>query len=219
MAYKSTRNPLVISLCLALVLALFPQTVQARGGMDIPPLDIPTLDTFIGQVATGEADVLRGVYVPGVLASPVVPQPDTAPAFVSSIENTLTQFGLASRYGSIGLLAHNYLAGKNFSLLGPGQVFYLIYGDGTVTPFIVTSLIRTQALNPESVKSNFIDLDTGDPYTAAELFTRVYDQPGKVILQTCITSHGNSSWGRLFISAEPYTGYDRGAFDGLALFD
>ena len=210
MARKLTWSQFVSSLFLALALTLFSQPVHARGETNIPPLDV-----FIEQVTNGQADVLRGVYVPGMLASPIVPQPATASAFVSSAENTLTQFGLASRYGSVGLLAHNSLAGKNFSLLEPGQMFYLIYGDGTVTTFVVTDLLRFQALEPENVHSDFIDLDTGDTLTAADLFIKIYDQPGKVILQTCITAHGSSSWGRLFISAEPYTSYESGYFFGL----
>jgi len=209
MACASSRIQLTFSLCLALVLALFPQTAYAHRSADLPPTDIPALAVFVEQVSNSQADVLRGVYIPGVLASMVVQQPEKVSAFVSSTENTLTQFGLADRYGSIGLLAHNYLAGKNFSQLEQGQVLYLIYGDGSITTFIVTSLIRVQALEPENVKSHFVELDTGTTFTAAELFTRVYAQPGKVILQTCITLHDNASWGRLFVSAEPYTEYER----------
>lgn len=205
MTYKLTRTRLLLSLLLALMLAIFPGEVRARTATDT---DVPSLAEFIEQVSNGDANVLRGIYVPGVFASAVTQQPENAPAFVSTDEDTLTQFELASRYGSVGLLAHNYLAGKNFFLLGEGHVFYLIYGDGNLEAFIVTSLVRAQALEPRSISSDFIDLDTGDLLTAPKLFYRVYDQPGKVILQTCINAHGNSSWGRLFVVAEPYSGDD-----------
>ena len=199
MARTSTRNRLIPSLFLAIMLSLLPVQVQARGGVDVPPLDV-----FIEQVRNGEADVLRGVYVPGVLASPILPQPEGSPAFVSSIENTLTQFSLASQYGSTGLLAHNFLAGEDFVLIEPGQVFHLIYGDGRTEAFIVTGQVRVRALDPNNVRSNFIDLDTGSLLTAPKLFYRIYDQPGHVIFQTCIQALGDPSWGRLFIIAEPY---------------
>lgn len=210
---KSTRAQFIASLCLAFALTLFSQPVYARGEANTPPLDV-----FIEQVTNGQADILRGVYVSGVLASPVVLQPAATPAFVSSAENTLTQFELASRYGSVGLLAHNSLAGKNFSLLEQGQVLYLIYGDGAVMSFVITDLLRFQALDPENVHSHFVDLATDDVLTAPELFLKIYDQPGKVILQTCITAYGNNSWGRLFISAEPYMDHSYGSAFGFTAF-
>lgn len=203
------------SLFLALMLALIPTQAHAYSSAE----DFPTLEEFITQVSNGDAESLRGIYVPGLFASPVIAQPKDAPAFVSRKENTLTQFGLASQYGSIGLLAHNNLAGKNFSLLGEGRVFHLIYGDGRVETFIVTHLTRAQALEPENIYSEFIDLDTGALLTAPGLFHMVYDQPGKVILQTCIEAHGNLSWGRLFVIAEPYTEPELGSLLSLTSFD
>ena len=200
MTRNFTRPQLIPSLILALMLTLFPAPVYAYSAIDLPPLN-----AFIEQVSNGEADVLRGIYMPDVFANVVSPQPAGKSAFISSNEDTLTQFGLASRYGSTGLLAHNQLAGKNFFFLGEGRMFYLIYGDGRVETFVITQLQRFQALDPESVYSRFIDPHTGNLLTAAGLFRMVYDQPGKVILQTCIEAHGNPSWGRLFVIAEPYS--------------
>jgi hypothetical protein len=202
---------MIPGLLLAFLLAFLPRQVDARGAMDVPPLEV-----FIEQVTNGESGVLRGVYVPGVLAGWVAPQPDDEPGFVSAAENTLTQFGLASRHGSTGLLAHNYLAGKSFFLMEKGQGFYLIYGDGRVETFIVTDLMHFKALDPGSVRSNFIDLDQGGILSASRLFTRIYDNPGQVILQTCIDANGNASWGRLFIIAEPFDASDPESTFGLA---
>jgi len=43
MACASSRIQLTFSLCLALVLALFPQTAYAHSSADLPPTDIPAL--------------------------------------------------------------------------------------------------------------------------------------------------------------------------------
>ena len=199
MAYSCNR--VLPSLFLAILLALCARPAHAE-------TNVPSLAEFIEQVRNGDAEALRGMYVPGLFASLVTQQPKDDPAFVSSAENTLTQFGLASRHGSTGLLAHNSAAGKDFSLLEVGQVFYLIYGNGSLKAFRVTRLQRVRALNSKSTQSNFIDLDGGDFFTAARLFETVYDQSGDVILQTCIESEGDPSWGRLFVIAEPYAGDD-----------
>jgi hypothetical protein len=140
-----------------------------------------------------------------VLASPIVSQPEGDPGFVSTSENTLTQFRLAQGAGSTGLLAHNYLAGKYFFMMEAGQVFYLVYGDGHTETFIVTELSRYRALDPDNVWSKFIDLQQGSFLSASALFSKMYAHPGHVVLQTCIYAAGNSSWGRLFVVAEPYT--------------
>jgi hypothetical protein len=193
----ATSHRWLASLFLALLLALLP--MPARADMNIPPLE-----EFVQQVSNGDAQALRGIYVPGLFAAVVAQQPEGDRAFVSADENTLTQFGLASRYGSIGLLAHNSVAGKNFFLLEDGQVFYLVYGDGSLKAFHVTRLMHAQALDPQNIRSHFIDLDEGGILSADRLFNEVYDRPGNVILQTCIEANGESSWGRLFVIAEPY---------------
>jgi hypothetical protein len=166
---------------------------------------LPLLNTFVSEVKNGQSDQLRGIYIPEILAAPVVQQPDGNNEFVSPRQNIVTQFGLASQFGSIGLLAHNNLAGENFSLLEKGQTFYLIYGDGHVSAFIVTEILRYQALDPNSPSSKFISLNDDRLLTASELFTKVYNRQGQVILQTCISTGENLGWGRLFVIAEPYS--------------
>ena len=200
MAFSLTRYRIIYTLILISLLFVFPAQVRALGESEIPPLG-----EFIEEVMNGEADVLRGVYVSGVLADSVAPQPEQNPAYVSSKKDTLTQFGLASKYGSTGLLAHNYLAGKNFSLLEKGQLIHLIYGDGGIETFVITEFMRFQALTPDSVASNFVDLDNDELLSASNLFLQAYNRPGDVVLQTCIYAKGNNSWGRLFIIAEPYS--------------
>jgi len=167
--------------------------------------NLPLLNVFVSQVKNGQSDQLRGVYIPGILAAPVVQQPANKDEFVSPRQNILTQFGLASQFGSTGLLAHNNLAGASFSQLETDQKIYLIYGDGQIKTFVVTKILRYQALEPNSTSSKFIDLNTQDSLRAAEVFSKVYNRQGKVVFQTCISAGDEPSWGRLFVIAEPYS--------------
>lgn len=203
MALKSSRSIFIISFIAILCSTLIPTgNVQALSS-DSSSVDLSDLDAFVEQVKNGQADELRGVYVPGILATQVVQQPVGMSAFVSSWENVVTQFGLASKVGSTGLLAHNYLAGESFSLLQDGQEFYLVYGDGQVSTFVVSKILQYQALEPNNTSSSFLDLENGNILTASELFRKVYNRPGQVIFQTCIYADGDPSWGRLFVIAEP----------------
>lgn len=161
------------------------------------------LDTFVEYVENGQAGELRALYIPGILAAPIVQQPTGRADFVSPWENVITQFRLASSVGATGLLAHNYLAGQSFALLKPGQEFYLIYGDGQVAGYAVSEVLQYRALESDSTSSDFVDLKDGSTLTHKELFMKVYDRPGQVILQTCISMNDDPSGGRLFIIAEP----------------
>lgn len=188
----------VLLLVIAIALLILPSPARAW-----EVSEIPTLDEFIIQVANGEAGELRGIYAPELFAYSVVSQPEGSPAFVSAQPETLTQFSAASRYNTTGLLAHNYLAGESFSSLDDGQWIYLIYGDGRTETFIVRETVRFRALDPNSVTSDFVDLESGERLSSTRLFFKVFNRPGSVTLQTCIYADGNLSWGRLFILAEP----------------
>jgi len=166
----------------------------------------------------GEPDDLRGLYVPGVLADAIVDQPEGNPAYVSSEDGVVTRFALAEEYGTFGLLAHNYLAGEDFAGLDQGQLIVLIYGNGKTETYIVRQILRYQALSPRSVTSNFVDLQTDERLSASELFQRVYNRPGDVVLQTCIYADGDASWGRLFIIAVPVEEYDPRSMPGSPPF-
>jgi hypothetical protein len=202
MALKSIHSILTVSLISMLVMASIPSRAIQALGYEIPRPPIP--DIFINQIMNGHAEELRGVYVPGVLSARIVPQPEGNDIFVSPLKKVVTQFTLASRFGSIGLLAHNYLAGESFSLLTEGQEFYLIYGDGQVSTFIVMEILRYRAIESTNSRSEFINLENGVLETASEVFTEIYDRPGQVIFQTCISAGKDPSWGRLFVIAQPY---------------
>jgi hypothetical protein len=205
MALKSIRSILTGSfLFFILFTTLVPFGNTHALNNDSDGGNLPLLDVLVGPLKNDQADYVRGIYIPELLTAPVVQQPSRNREFISIEENTLTQFHLASKFGSIGLLAHNYLAGASFSQLERGQKFYLIYADGRMSAFVVTEILRYQALDPNSTSSKFVDLDTNRLLTARDLFTKVYKRRGQVIFQTCIAAGQEPSWGRLFIISEPY---------------
>ena len=202
MPKKPIRIFLTFIFLTVLISVLFPpQNVHALE-VSVNQPDLPGLDTFIEQVRNSQAGQLRGIYIPGILASLIVQQPKGMNSFVSPRQNVLTEFGLASKQGSTGLLAHNYLAGKAFGLVQPGQVIELIDGSGETSTFIVTSILRYQAVEPWSNLSTFIDLKDLKSISAADLFIKIYSRPGALILQTCIQAENDPSWGRLFVIAQ-----------------
>jgi hypothetical protein len=164
---------------------------------------LPDVTSFSLSIQNGNGNVLRGVYIDGLLALPVMQQPSNNAGYVSTIDNTVTQFAMASQFGTVGLLAHNYLSGQYFSQLIPGMIITSIYGDGRTEYFQVTQILRYRATSPYSVYSDFVDLDTQEYLTGNALFAKVYTGSRHVTFQTCITQDGNSSWGRLFIIGQP----------------
>jgi hypothetical protein len=170
----------------------------------VPVLVDAQLESFAASIINGQAEQVVGVYVPGVFALPVFQQPADQASYVSDQDETITQFSSVNKYGSIGLLAHNYLSGERFFELGEGQDVVILHGDGHHESYRIYKIDRYQALTPTSVYSNFIDL--ADPtqtiITAGDVFNRIYTKPDQLVFQTCIEANGNYSWGRIFISAE-----------------
>lgn len=197
-----TRTTLRLNF-LALALTIFFLTPDSILGLGNTGNAQPDFADFRRLVQNGEANVLRGVYVEDVLALPVVQQPADQPYFVSDHEGEATQFSMPSRYGNIGLLAHNTLSGKFFSQLVTGQEVRLVYGDGRVEYFVVKDILRFQALEPENVSSSFRNLDRQETLSAGQVFQRAYVGERHLVFQTCIQANGNASWGRLFVVAEP----------------
>lgn len=162
---------------------------------------IPDLRTFTESVVNGNRDTLRGVYVDGVLALPVLQQVYSAQVWEKP--DSLTQFALPWKYGVTGLLAHNWLSGVQFFKLRRGQEVKLVYGDGRYKSYYVTQILRFKATLPESVYSQFIDLENGKGTDAEGMFYKVYTGGDHVTFQTCIEKDGDLSWGRLFVIANP----------------
>lgn len=203
---KNTRNILNVSLFLAIFLSLFFNPISAQAA------SLPSFLDFSKSVQNGDANTLRGVYVSNVMALPVVQQPSSNAGYVSNNDGEATQFGMASQFGNVGLLAHNHLSGKSFSQIAVGQEIRLVYGDGRVEYFVVTEVLRYQAMQPTNPYSSFHNLDKDETLTAEGMFKRVYFGDRHVTFQTCISAEGNSSWGRLFVIAVPkseFVGFDR----------
>ena len=187
-----------ILLCLAF------STYSAQAATLAAPPQIPSFFSFEKSVFNGMASQVRGVYIPDLFALPIEQQPAGSPLFVSQQPGVLTDFKSIHNEGSVGLLAHNYLAGRDFASIRPNQEAILIYGDGHVENFIVTRIYRFQALSPNSTKSDFIDLETGAKLSSDQVYAKVYTGPRHLTFQTCIYQQKDPSWGRLFVIAEPY---------------
>jgi hypothetical protein len=199
---QTTRTTRSASLLLAIFASLFYHPIYTRALGDV--VSLPTLAEFSRTVEDGNAKVLRGVYVDGVLALPIVQQPSGSPAYVSTTDGEVTQFSMPARYGNIGLLAHNHLSGKFFANLAIGQKVSLVYGDGKIETFVISEVLRYQALQPTSPYSSFRDMDSADETLSADqMFRQVYLGDHHITFQTCIDAYGNSSWGRLFVIAVP----------------
>ena len=208
----------IVFLLVSLSLLLNPQPAQAAlttyespsgGGQKLAlqttgEITAVDLSNFIIAADDIETDQIVGIYAPGVFALPVVQQPKDKPWFVSSASDTITQFGLASDYGSMGFLAHNTLAGSVFYELQIGQEVRVILGDGDTQRYVVGEILSYQALDPDSPYSVFRPMDgRGNDLTSTDLFNLIYAVPNRVIFQTCLEKNGDPNWGRYFIIAYP----------------
>lgn len=164
---------------------------------------VPSLPSFIESIKDGDASLLRGIYVEGLIAFPIIQQPYGNPGFVSSTDSVVTQFSIATEVGNVGLLAHNHLAGVTFPQLKLNDTIILIYGDGHTQGFVVEGFQQYKATDPLSPYSYFKDLSSDTTLSALDLFNKVYRGDYHLTLQTCIENEGNLSWGRLFIIAKP----------------
>jgi len=167
---------------------------------------VPTsvdLETFVKRVSNGQSGVIRGVFVPGQFALSVIQQPENNATFVSNKHDLITQFEKAARNGVTGLLAHNYLSGRLFYQLASGQEVFVVYGDGAIQRYRVTGIHRFQKLNPSSLRSNLVDLSTGEVLTTAQVFNRFYRGDHHLTFQTCLEEEQQWDWGLTFFLATP----------------
>jgi len=147
-----------------------------------------------------------GMIVPKLFTLPIAQQPTGRPDFVSTEPDVVTEFSLTSQFGSTGLLAHNNLAGSNFSQLEVNDLIVLVTANKEYKLYKVEKILSYQALSPNSPYSNFVDLnDSSRVLSAVDLFMEVYTEEGSLIIQTCIAQGNEPSWGRLFVQAFPVT--------------
>jgi hypothetical protein len=115
---------------------------------------------------------------------------------VTTQPNAVTFYDIAYSYPShtIGILAHEDMAGASFYELKQGDIITLDYSRR----FEVTDVLRYTATNPNSVWSSFVGVSglAIDPVTMGQL---IYNSGNTLVLQTCF----DDGRGRLFIIAEP----------------
>ena len=203
----------VVSLLILVSVAVVPIQASAQiavtggssTGSSSPVTITPNLALFIEQVRNGSAEQTTGLYIENLFSFPVIQQPSDQPAYVSPNANMVTQFRSASAFGSLGFIAHNTLAGIKFPEIKNGDLISVVYGDGHYTQYQVIQIRRLQAVQPNNPYSSFIDLSNNQMLTVQEVFYQTYGVSNQLILQTCISSQGLDTWGRLFVIAVPYT--------------
>jgi hypothetical protein len=157
---------------------------------------------FIDQVKNGNPEQITGLWLPNLTGLVVEEQPAGKSGFVSDQPDKVTHFQLAADYGSIGFLAHDYLAGAFFNKLDLNQIITIIYGDGSTDRYKIKEIRQYQALDPDNALTDFSSLDSGGKKISQEdLFFEIYSHPGRLILQTCIILNNDNLWGRKFIIA------------------
>lgn len=131
---------------------------------------------------------------------------ETSSGAATNRKQEVTQYALPLRWGCLAIIAHNYLEGGRFGSLKLGDTVSVV-DDGVEKAFTVIEIKRYQALTANSPTSKFVDQDSKQTISYAEVFRRHYETPGRLTLQTCISQGASSSWGRLFvICAEKETG-------------
>ena len=146
---------------------------------------------------------ITGVYFGKDRFLHVINQPRGNPGYISNISNTATNFRRAGMQGIIGLIAHNYLGGRIFHDLHVGDDVYIMDGFCNRKKYRIYELLQFQAIDPRSMRSDFINLDNKEICSATDLFNRVYTGRHRLVLQTCIKKGNNHEWGRRFLIAYP----------------
>jgi len=136
----------------------------------------------------------------------IASQPSGSIGYVSSMPGVVTSFQQAEILGSTGLIAHNYLSGGEFFDLQIGDSIAIsAKQENDTLEYRVVAVEQYQALQPTSIHSRFLNLESGENISAHQLSQHIYGREGHLILQTCIENDGNLEWGRLFVIAEPVT--------------
>ncbi len=170
----------------------------------VPVTGTPSLDMTSVQATTNAKSAAAQIDLAGAFIYDVIQQPKGNAGFVSTETDKLTQFSLASKFGSQGFLAHNFLAGATFKHLVVGSQITVTYADGQRMIYEVKEIRHLQAINPTSPTTSFLDLDNDNiKLTAKQVFIQTYGVRDRLVLQTCIAKDKDLSWGRLFIIATP----------------
>lgn len=158
---------------------------------------------FAEMVMNGNAEQVRGIFVDGLMALPVVQQPTGEAAYVAGQMDVVTQFQTAAEHNVIGLLAHNYLSGSLFYQLAEGEEVRIVFGDGSYQRYRVSGSYTFQKLQPSNLRSDLVDMSTEEVLTTNQVFNRFYNGEHHVTFQTCLEEGGLSNWGLTFVVADP----------------
>jgi len=204
---KTTSKFFISFLSLLMVLSLAFVPASQTAVIAVTGINSVSLTTLFSTIASApvvndSGSQLKSISVANVFDYPVVQQPSGNDGYISTSSKTLTQFAMASNYGSIGILAHNYLAGRYFSSLSSGNIIKVSFSDGSTKNYTISNIKKYQALSPIDPYSQFVDLDdSSTTISSTDLFMNTFGLGGALVLQTCISKNGNSSWGRLFVIA------------------
>lgn len=205
-----TKRRLIDAFCVMIFLSIsvfpaqliIPTTGRVKSGLNYVSSPLESENAFIEDLTNGKPEEIVGLWLPGLAGLVVEKQAEGEPGYVSEKTNNVTRFQLADKFGSIGLLAHAHKAGTIFHKLITGQIVTLIYGDGSTVGFKIDEIRLYQALDPADPHTGFKSLlPGGASISQEELFYEIYDQPGRLVLQTCIINDNNNLWGRKFIIA------------------
>ncbi len=202
---KTTQKLTIASLVLiALVTSAVLPAFAAASGMQALPVTGAALveanaPAFAqGFAASGEtAGTVTRVVVTNLFDYSVVQNGNVAPLTAA----TVGQYAFSAKYNNVGLIAHDYLAGGSFYQLTPGMEVEVYYSDGGTETYVITSVSRYQATNPNDYGAPFID-PNGVKLSAFQVFTKAYLRGG-LTFQTCISTETTTTWGLLFVQAIP----------------
>jgi len=196
--YNRTRT-LALVFTLLILISSYPQPVVITSTTN----NKSTKKLFYKKISIPTA-LAEWVSVSGLFSLPIMQQPDNNPIYVANKSNILTQFERANQNGVTGLLAHNFLSGKEFSKLKIGQEISITYTDHIVRNYRVSNIYHYQKLDPSDLFSDLIDLGSGREFSTNEVFNQFYRGRHHVTLQTCLEENGRLDWGLLFVVALPF---------------
>lgn len=133
-------------------------------------------------------------------------QPADGETYVSPSAGTVTQFQTAlNRWSSIGILAHNNLAGASFFSLEVGDRITVEFDNGLPRDFEVYDIRQYQDVSDDQSFSLFDQVGDGsnDVFSTLTVMSAVYGNAGYLTLQTCIARGNSSHWGVEFVLARP----------------
>lgn len=161
-----------------------------------------SLEDFASRVVSGDANRITGVYVPDFGGFYVIQQSSSNSGSVSPVNGVLTQFMRPASNRVIGLLAHNYASGFWFNKFPDESLIHVFFGDGRMETYQLRDKFRFEAVNSNSMESDFIDLDSGTKYSALQVYEEMYAGEPHLTLQTCIQNQDELNWGRMFLLAD-----------------